>query len=131
MSEDEVQAQAQAQPQAPAAPLVIPKSAPLPPGANQVFRLLDRGPMLWGLPVKAAGMIMGGTSLGFFVLKPIFGWPVAGPWLLLGAATWAALGFINAQDKIFIPLMMLRFSVKLHPRVTSFTRGTRKLIVLE
>ena len=87
--------------------------------------------MLWGLPVKAAGMIMGGTSLGFFIIKPIFGWPFAAPWLLLGAASWATLGFINAQDKIFIPLMMLRFSVKLHPRVTSFTRGTRKLIVLK
>lgn len=111
------------------APPAVPPAEVLPPGANQVFRLLDRGPMLWGLPVKVAGLIMGCTSLGFFVIKPLLGWKGAAPLLVLGFLSWAVLGFVNAQDKTFIPMLMLRFTVKLFPRVTSYTRGSRRLVL--
>ena len=109
--------------------VVIPPAEVLPPGMHQVFRLLDRGPMLWGLPVKTAGLIMGCTALGFFIIKPFLGWQGAGPWVLAGTTAWAVLGFVNSQDKTFIPLLMLKLTARMKPRVTSYTRGTRRLVV--
>lgn len=96
---------------------------------NRIYKSIDRSPQLWGLPVAQAALILGVGSVGFFVMKPVFGWLGGLLWLAVAAGAWVVLGFINSQDKTFMAMVMLRLGVKFQPHVVSNARGQQGLSI--
>lgn len=105
----------------------------LKPGEHRIYRSLDQGVMLLGVPFWwAMGMLFGGF-LGFFAVKAVFGATGGGVWGLLVACAWGALFFVQAQDKTFIPMFVLKYMMgaKFCPHVTSYTRSHQRIVVTE
>lgn len=96
---------------------------------HRIYKSIDRSPELWGLPIAQAAAIMACGALGFFILKPMAGWLGAGAWLALGAGAWVVLGFINRQDKTFMPMLKLRLGVRFQPHVVSGARSRQGLSI--
>jgi type IV secretory pathway VirB3-like protein len=106
-----------------------PKREKEPISGNRIYHSIDRSPEFAFLPYKQAGSLMGLAALGFFIVKGMFGWKVALLYEATLAAVWAALGFIQSQDRTFIPMMLLQLAVKVRPRIDSMTPGRQRVSV--
>lgn len=87
---------------------------------HKIYRSLERGPLMWGLPVVQAGLTLGSASLGFFIIKSLLGLWGAGFWIALHGCIWAVLAFLTAQDPMYLPMLMLKRAGKFYPKLTCY-----------
>lgn len=83
-----------------------------------------------GLPIIQAAIIAGITALGYWPMKFIFGQGTGVLWVLMGGALWAFVGFLNSQDKTYLPRLFLKLSgVVMKESITSFVPSDQKIEV--
>ena len=99
-------------------------------GENRIYRLIDRGPIFMGLPIIQAAIIAGLTAVGYWPVKFLFGQRLGLLWVFSGGALWAFVGFINNQDKTYLPHFFLKLSgVVMKESITSFVASDQKIEV--
>ena len=96
---------------------------------TRIYRLIDRGPTFWGLPVMQCALLLGAGAGGFFIVRGFFGnWGGLARISITGVA-WACLGWLHTADKTFISMLMLKLTVKLYPRTTSYVPGRQRVVL--
>jgi len=98
---------------------------------HKIYRSLDRGPLLWGLPVVQVGVILGSASLGFFCVKAACGMTGALIWLFLHGVAWAIMAFLTSQDPMYLPMLSLRLAAKFYPKLTCYTPVQKQITWIE
>jgi hypothetical protein len=100
-------------------------------GEHRIYRSLDQGVMIGGVPFWwAMGMIFGGF-LGFFALKGSFGLWGGLSWIFFLGLAWGIISFIWSQDKTFVPMFILKYIMraKFYPHITSYTRSRQRVVI--
>jgi hypothetical protein len=97
---------------------------------NRVYRLIKTGPVFGGLPILQTGILGVSITLGFWVVKMIFGGLGGVIWVLTGACIWGALVYLRNQDEMFLPILWLRLSgVVMKDNITSYVRSSQRIKV--
>jgi len=94
---------------------------------HKVYRALARGPMLWGLPVLQLMCIFMSASMGFFVVKAMFGLMGGMAWMLVHGVIYAVLAYLANQDPMFLTMLLFHLSARFYPRLNSY-EVTRKRV---
>ena len=106
------------------------EDANLRKGENRIYRLIDRGPIFLGLPIIQCACLIGVMMLGFWPAKIMGGNLVGAGWVLAGMGLWSVVGFLNAQDKTYLPRLFLRMSgITMKERITSFEPSNQTIEV--
>lgn len=96
---------------------------------TRIYRMIDRGPTFWGLPVMQCAALLGSGSGGFFLVRAFFGNWGGLAWLSVVAVAWACLSWLHQADKTYISMLMLKLTVKLYPRTTSYVSGRQRVVL--
>jgi hypothetical protein len=95
-----------------------------------LYRSLHGAPMLGGIPAHYALVLMGtATLLGFGLLpvSKVVGFAVVAAVL----AIWGGLGVVFGQDRVQVPLFVLRLVHRFPRRITSYCRSRQRVVVEE
>jgi type IV secretory pathway VirB3-like protein len=95
-----------------------------------IYRSLHGAPMLAGLPAHYALILVGVAALmgfGVMAIDRIVGLSVVGAVLLL----WAVLAFVFSQDRVQVPLFLLRLFHRFPRRITSYSRSRQRVVIVE
>jgi len=87
---------------------------------HNVCRSLSRGPMYLGLPIMQLGALLGSVSLGFFIVKSMFGMTAGYLWVALHGAAYGVLSFLAGKDPMYLTMLLFHLGAKFYPRLTSF-----------
>jgi type IV secretory pathway VirB3-like protein len=95
-----------------------------------IYRSLHGAPMLAGVPAHYALILVGVAALmgfGVMAIDRIVGLSVVGADLLL----WAVLVFVFSQDRVQVPLFVLRMFHRFPRRITSYSRSRQRIVIVE
>jgi len=81
---------------------------------------LNRGPMLWGLPIMQLGTVLGSAFMGFFFVKGMFGMKVGLLWFAIHGAAYYVLSFLAKKDPMYLTMLLFSLSARFYPRLTSY-----------
>jgi hypothetical protein len=99
-------------------------------GENRIYRLIDRGPIFLGLPFMHAAAVAGATGFGYWPAKMMGGNMIGILWILFGIGSWAILGFLNSQDKTYLPRLFLKYSgIVMKESITSYEASNQNIEV--
>jgi type IV secretory pathway VirB3-like protein len=98
-----------------------------PAFGHKVYRALSRGPMLWGLPVMQLMFIFMSASLGFFVVKAMFGLIGGMAWMLIHGCVYGVLAFLASKDPMFLTMLLFHLSARFYPRLNSYEASRKKV----
>ena len=94
---------------------------------HKVYRALSRGPMLWGLPVLQLMCIFMSASLGFFVVKAMFGLMGGMAWMLVHGCVYGVLAFLASKDPMFLTMLLFHLSARFYPRLNSYEASRKRV----
>lgn len=99
------------------------ESAPL-------YRSLHGAPMLAGVPAHYALVLVGvATLLGFGVMAVD---KIVGLGVVVGVVlVWAVMAVVFAQDRVQVPLFVLRLFHRFPRRITSYSRSRQSVVVVD
>jgi K+-transporting ATPase A subunit len=86
--------------------------------------------MLAGVPAHYALILIGVASLlgfGIMALDKVVGIAVVACVLLL----WAVMAMVFAQDRVQIPLFLLRLFHRFPRRITSYSRSRQRVVIVD
>jgi hypothetical protein len=96
----------------------------------RIYRHLHGSPMLAGLPAHLVLVLLGlGCVGGFGVMTASTGAGVVAVGLVVVA--WVVLAFIFKQDRVAVPLFLLRIRRRFPAVISSFTRGYARVVLVE
>ena len=101
------------------------------PEVSTIYRSLHSPPMLAGLPVHLLFLVMAVGSVGVFGVMGLVSKTAGLGTALSIAAGWALLAYAYAQDRVRIPLLLLRFGRAVSARISSYSPGRQQVIVRE
>jgi hypothetical protein len=95
-----------------------------------IYRSLHGAPMLAGVPAHHALVLVGIAALlgfGVMAVDKVVGLSVVAAVLLL----WAILAFVFSQDRVQVPLFLLRLFHRFPRRITSYSRSRQRIVIVE
>lgn len=99
------------------------ESAPL-------YRSLHGAPMLAGVPAHYALILVGVASLlgfGVMAIDKIIGLAIVAAVLL----AWAVMAIVFAQDRVHVPLFVLRLFHSFPRRIASYSRSRQRIVIVD
>jgi hypothetical protein len=87
---------------------------------QRIYRSLHGSPMLGGLPILGTLSMLGVVILGTFTVKAISGLVAAGVFILAGMGLWSFLAYLYGQDRVFMPMFIIKMSTRFAPRIDSY-----------
>ena len=98
--------------------------------SNPMYRSLHGAPMLAGVPAHFALILVGVAALlgfGVMALNRAIGIGVVVSVLLL----WAVMAIVFAQDRVQVPLFVLRLFHRFPRRITSYSRSRQRVVIVD
>ena len=96
----------------------------------RIYRHLHGAPMLLGLPAHFVLVLLAlGCIGGFGVMTASTGAGIVVVGLVI--ACWVGLAFIFKQDRVSVPLLLLRLRHRFPAVISSFTRGYARVLLEE
>ncbi len=95
-----------------------------------MYRSLHGAPMLAGVPAHYALVLVGVAALlgfGIMAVDKIVGLGVVAAVLLL----WAVMAIVFAQDRVQVPLFVLRLVHRFPQRITSYSRSRQRVVIVD
>jgi hypothetical protein len=101
------------------------------PETSVIYRSLHASPMVGGLPVYwCCGLVIGGlagTVAVMAVATKLAGLAV----ILAVAVAWGLLAYVYAQDRVRLPLLLIRRKAKVSAHITSYAPSRRRCVIEE
>jgi type IV secretory pathway VirB3-like protein len=98
--------------------------------SNPLYRSLHGAPMLAGVPAHYALVLVGVAALlgfGVMAVDRIIGIGVVVGVLLI----WAVMAIVFAQDRVHVPLFVLRLFHRFPRRITSYSRSRQRVVIVD
>jgi hypothetical protein len=95
-----------------------------------MYRSLHGAPMLVGVPAHYALVLVGVAALlgfGVMAVDKIVGLGVVAAVLLV----WAVMAIVFAQDRVQVPLFVLRLFHRFPRRITSYSRSRQRIVIVD
>ncbi len=95
-----------------------------------LYRSLHGAPMLAGIPAHYALVLVGVAALlgfGIMAVDKIAGIAVVTSVLLL----WTVMAIVYAQDRVQVPLFVLRLFHRFPGRITSYSRSRQRVVIVD
>src|SRR4029078_5676408 len=95
-----------------------------------IYRSLHGAPMLAGVPAQYALILVGAAALlGFGVMAVD---KVVGVAIVIGVVlVWAVMAIVFAQDRVQVPLFVLRLFHSFPRRITSYSRSRQRVLIVD
>ncbi len=95
-----------------------------------IYRTLHGAPMLAGVPAHYALVLAGTAALLGFGLMSL---TRVGGLLVVFAVlvTWGALALVYGQDRVAVPLFVLRLFHRFPRRIVSYSRSAQRVVISE
>jgi type IV secretory pathway VirB3-like protein len=97
---------------------------------SPMYRSLHGAPMLAGVPAHYALVLVGVAALlgfGVIAVDKIVGLGVVAAVLVV----WAVMAIVFAQDRVHVPLFVLRLFHRFPRRITSYSRSRQRIVILD
>lgn len=95
-----------------------------------LYRSLHGAPMLAGVPAHFALALVGVAALlgfGIMAVDKVVGTVVVAGVLLV----WAVMAIVFAQDRVHVPLFVLRLIHRFPRRITSYSRSRQRIVIVD
>lgn len=93
---------------------------------QRIYRSLHGSPMLGGLPILGTLSMLGVVILGTFTVKAIAGLLGALVFIVAGMGLWGFLAFLYGQDRVFMPMFIIKLSTRFAPRTDSYAPSAQE-----
>ena len=67
------------------------------------------------------------ASLGFFVVKAMFGLLGGFAWMLIHGAVYGVLAFLASKDPMFMTMLLFHISARFYPKLTSYETNRKRV----
>lgn len=99
------------------------------PRRTRIYRSLHGAPMLAGVPVHYALVLVGlavVVGVGLVPVSKLLGFTIAAVVLF----AWGGLGLVFAQDRVQVPLFSLRLRHRFASRITSYSPSYQRVRIV-
>lgn len=98
--------------------------------SSPIYRTLHGAPMLGGVPAPyALGLVATAALLGFGMMSLT---RTGGLVIVLGVlVTWGLLALVYGQDRVAVPLLVLRLRHRFPRRIVSYSRSAQRVVIEE
>lgn len=96
-----------------------------------IYRSLHASPLLGGVPIYLFFALFLAGCLGVFGAFAVLG--RSGGLAMMGAVglSWGAMAFIYAQDRVRVPLLLIRWLYPVSRRISSYSPSQERVVVVE
>ena len=96
-----------------------------------IYRSVQRGPYIFGVPVKHLFFILVSAIFGYFTLRGVLGFLGALAWVGVHGFVYLFFMFLGSQDAMFVPRFLLMQIGKFYRKLTSFENTKKTWILLD
>jgi hypothetical protein len=99
------------------------------PEVSGIYRDLHAAPMVGWLPAPwFFGLLVGG-ALATFLTMAVLG-KIAGCFALVGVGScWGCCAYVYAQDRVWLPLKLIKRRLRISRRISSYAPSRRRLVI--